>query len=73
MIRQCATYARIQKWVKQRHGFVPKTCWIAHCKEIHRLPLRTAHNRQGQERVEPCPLSKVPAITQAFHHFGMLP
>lgn len=29
-----ATYKEIQKYVKDIHGFVPKTCWIAHMKEV---------------------------------------
>lgn len=67
-----ATYKEIQKWVKQQFGFTPQTCWIAHCKEIYGLPLRGASNRQGEERVKPCPLEKQPAIRKAFQHFGML-
>ena len=27
-------YAQIQAWVKANHGFVPKSCWIAHMKEL---------------------------------------
>ena len=27
-----ATYKQIQTWVKQNHGFVPQTCWIADVK-----------------------------------------
>jgi hypothetical protein len=68
-----ATYQEIREWVKNHHGFKPKTCWIAHCKELHGLPLGTAPNRQGEERVEPCPSDKIAAIAQALRHFGMLP
>jgi hypothetical protein len=67
-----ATYKEIQKWVKQEFGFKPKNCWIAHCKEIHGLPRRKAPNRQGSERVVPCPPEKQPTIKKAFQHFGML-
>ncbi len=55
------------------HGFEPKTCWIAHCKELFGLPVDRASNRQGDERVEPCPLEKQLPIKQAFRYFGMLP
>jgi len=73
MTRQSATYLEIQKWVYQRHGFIPKSGWIAHCKEICGLPLGTAPNRQeGAERAEQCPLDKQPALKQAFQYFGML-
>ena len=27
-------YRQIQDWVKAEYGFTPKTCWIAHCKEL---------------------------------------
>lgn len=73
MIRQSTTYQEIQKWVKQHHGFSPKSCWIAHCKELCGLPVGIAPNRQTtEERVEPCPPDKQVAIKQAFRHFGML-
>jgi hypothetical protein len=67
-----ATYKEIQKWVMQEFGFTPKTCWIAHCKEIYGLPLGRAPNRQGKERAFPCPPENRPAIKKAFQHFGML-
>jgi hypothetical protein len=67
-----ATYKKIQDWVKREFGFQPKTCWIAHCKEICGLSLRNAPNRQGKERVEPCPAEKQAAIKKAFQRFGML-
>ena len=67
-----ATYQEIAKWVKQEFGFAPKTCWIAHCKELYSLPLGTAPNRHGEQREEPCPREKRLAIEKAFQHFGML-
>ena len=68
-----ATYRQIQDWVKAHHGFVPKTCWIAHCKELCGMERRTAPNRQGPVRVHPCPPEKRQAIMDAFVHLGMLP
>ena len=67
-----ATYMEIQSWVRNRYGFTPKTCWIAHCKEICGLERRDAPNRFGPARVEPCPLSKQAAIVAAFRYFEML-
>jgi hypothetical protein len=67
-----ASYEEIQEWVKQQFGFMPETCWIAHCKEIYGLPLRNAPNRQGGNRIKPCPPDKRPAIKEAFEHFRML-
>jgi hypothetical protein len=54
--RMNATYADISDCVKRRHGFVPKTCWIAHVKELNGLPLRVAPNRQCRAvRMVPLP------------------
>ena len=70
--KDMGTYRQIQDWVKERHGFKPKTCWIAHCKELCGLPKRDAPNRQGEQRVQPCPPEKQAAIEEALGHFGML-
>ena len=65
-----ATYEKIQSWVKEKHGWMPKTCWIAHCKELCGLPVRRAHNSISNERDQPCPPNKQEAIIAAFRHFG---
>ena len=67
-----ATYKDIQNWVKINYDFVPKTCWIAHCKELSGLSSRVAYNRQGSDRMECCPEEKRDAILAAFKRFGML-
>ena len=67
-----ATYRQIQDWVRQQHGFVPKSCWIAHVKEMCGLPVRRSPNRRGVERLVPCPEDKVAAIRAALRHFRML-
>jgi len=66
------TYKQIQDWVKQKYGFVPKTCWIAHVKHISGISIRQAYNRQGEERVYPCPSEKIEPIRSAMKHFGMI-
>jgi len=66
-----ATYEQIINWVRRRYRFVPKTCWIAHVKELNGLPVRRAWNRAGRGRVVPCPDERRSAIEQAFRHFGM--
>lgn len=66
-----ATYLEIQNFVKNRYGYTPKTCWIAHAKEICGLPVRRTHNRMGK-RVYPCPDNKLESIQSAFRHFGMI-
>ena len=67
-----ATYKQIQTWVKQNHGFVPATCWIADVKSQSGLPMGKAPNRKGAERVKPCPPEKIEPIRAALSHFGMI-
>jgi len=40
-----ATYKEIQEYVKMNYGYIPKTCWIAHTKEICGLSPKVANNR----------------------------
>lgn len=65
-------YERIQEHAKSKYGFKPKTCWIAHAKELCGIPVDKAWNRQGEERKDPCPENKFPAIKEAFEYFGLL-
>ena len=67
-----ATYDEIQDWVKAEYGFAPKTCWIAHCKELAGLPVRSAPNRRGGTRAVPCPRAKRQPIMCALRHFKMI-
>lgn len=67
-----ATYRQIQNWVKAEYGFCPKTCWIAHCKELAGLEVQPAPNRTGKQRAVPCPVAKREPIMAAFRHFGMV-
>jgi len=68
-----ATYKEIQEFVKIKYGFTPKTCWIAHTKEICGIPVRIAPNRYSKNnRVVPCPPDKIQAIRNAFIHYGMI-
>ena len=67
-----ATYKEIQNWVRSNYEWTPKTCWIAHCKELFGLPVRTAPNRYGSGRIEPCPEDRRDAIYEAFRYFRML-
>jgi hypothetical protein len=68
-----STYKNIQSYVKRKYGFVPKTCWIAHAKELCGIPVRTAPNRGSQQRrQELCLSNKLLAIKDAFRHFGLL-
>ena len=74
MAGEGATYQQIQAWIRARHGFTVKTCWIAHAKELSGVPVRRASNRREAGRREhPCPPEKLPAIREAFEHFELLP
>ena len=65
-------YRQIQDWVKAEYGFTPKTCWIAHCKGLAGLPVRSAPNRKGRKRAVPCPCAKRPPIMHAFRDLKMI-
>jgi hypothetical protein len=70
---ETASYKAIQEWVKDRFGFVPKTCWIAHLKELLGLPVRIAPNRMRVDsRSNPCPERRKAALIAAFIHFGLI-
>ncbi len=64
-----ATYEQITYWINENYGYKPKTCWIAHAKELCGLNPRRAHNRQG-ERKNPCPPNKLDNFISCFKHFG---
>jgi hypothetical protein len=68
-----ATYKKIQEYVKVNFGYIPKTCWIAHTKEVCGLSPSIANNRNDiNKRVFPCPEEKQADIKKAFQHFGMI-
>ncbi|MGF6309796.1 hypothetical protein ABIB82_004207 [Bradyrhizobium sp. i1.8.4] len=68
-----ASYADIAKWIKAKHGFAAKTCWIAHVKSDCGLPMRDAPNRiDPASREQPCPPQRRVAILDAFKHFKMI-
>jgi hypothetical protein len=68
-----ATYKEIQSAVKRKHGFEPRTCWIADVKASLGLATRQAPNRiSPSSREQPCPLDKRAAIEEALHELGMV-
>lgn len=68
-----ATYQEIQNYIKANYGFCVKTCWIAHCKELCGLPVKSAPNRIDKNvRTNSCPEKYAPIIRDAFRHFGMI-
>lgn len=68
-----ATYKEIQKYVKDNYGYIPKSCWIAHTKEICGLNPKISNNRyNNNRRAYPCPENKLNDIKQAFIYFEMI-
>jgi hypothetical protein len=68
-----ATYAEIQKAVREKCGFTPKTCWIAHVMSDHGLSRRIAPNRIDlAARKHPCPPEKRAAITEILRELRMI-
>ena len=65
------TYRDIRASVYSRHGFSPRTGWIAHVKELS-LKVRSAHNRRDSRRVDPCPPERRGAIEEALRYFRIL-
>ena len=62
------TYEAIQREVRTRFHFVPKTCWIAYVLALSGRKLRAAPNRIDRDvRKYPCPAKKRGAIIEAFH------
>ncbi|MGJ7922922.1 hypothetical protein [Neobacillus sp. LXY-4] len=67
------TYKKIQEYIKQNHGYTPKTCWIANMKEIYGLNPRVAHNRYSpNSRTNPCPENKKEDLKEAFKYFKLI-
>lgn len=67
-----ATYQQIQTFVERTYGYFPKSCWIAHMKEICGLHPRVSPNRYSvDKRTNPCPIDKQADIKNAFIHFKM--
>ena len=68
-----ATYKEIQTYIKEKHGYSVKTCWIADAKKKCGLEPKIAPNRlDPNSRVHPCPDNKLDDIKNAFRHFGMI-
>lgn len=69
-----ATYKEISNYVHEKFGYTPKTCWIAHVKELCGVPISPAPNRiSPTERARPCPEEKRPQIEAALRNFGIIP
>jgi len=68
-----ANYKEIQIFVKKKHGFSVKTCWIADMKDICDLSKGVAPNRISLDsKTNPCPETKKEAILEAFRYFNII-
>lgn len=69
-----ATYHRAQVLIRNRFGFVAKTCWIAHVLALSGKSMKTAPNRASEgARVHPCPNDdRRTAIVAVLAELGML-
>ena len=68
-----ASYKEIQEYIKKKHGYVAKTCWIAHIKSEFGISTRVAVNRKDfEKRVYPCPKDKQQDIVDALKYFNMI-
>jgi uncharacterized protein (TIGR02145 family) len=62
-----ATYKQIIEYVKAKHGYSPKNCWIADVKKQMEFNMSRAHNRKDENtRVCPCPKNRVEDIKKAI-------
>lgn len=66
-----ATYKQFQEYAKFQKSYTPKTCWIAHDKELTGLPVKKSICKKG-ERKHPCPKEKPQDIQEAFIFYKML-
>lgn len=68
-----ATYKQIQQYIKSTYWYSPKSCWIAHMKELLGLNPKMAYNRYSADsRTNPCPVKKQKDLEEAFKYFNMI-
>ena len=68
-----ATYKQITEYVKNEYGYTPKSCWIAHMKEVSGLNPKVSPRRYSvNSRVHPCPQHKQNDLIETFKHFNMI-
>ena len=69
-MRMNATYAQIIECVKRQFGFVPKSSWMAHVKELNGLRVGRNRNRARARQVQ-CP-PKLEPIEQCMRRLGVI-
>jgi hypothetical protein len=60
------TYEAIIAYCEKTFGFSPEPCWIADAKEQMGYKVDPAWNRQGEERLYPCPKENLEAVMKAI-------
>ena len=64
-------YKDIISYVYLKYKYKPKTCWIAHVKEILGIDMKFANNRiDVLKRKNPCPIDKINHIKEAFEELS---
>ena len=62
-----ATYRDIQDYIVEKYGYEPKSCWIAHAKELFGLNPKMAANRySASKRANPCPPNKQDDLRRVY-------
>jgi len=62
------TIKQIQNYVKNKYGYLPKSCWIADVKEQMGIEVKIAHNRENEMyRKHPCPKNKIEQLKEAIN------
>ena len=67
-----ASYLEIKNYVLEKHGHRVKSGWIAHAKEEYGIPIKSAWNRKGEERLWKCPKKHLDRFKEVFIHFELI-
>ena len=68
-----ATYKQIQEYVQSKNKVKPKSCGIAHMKEVCGIPVHVSSNRCNSDKSKVlCLENKKAVIINSFKHFGMI-
>ena len=62
----------IQEYYKGKYGVKPTSNWIAHAKEEYGIPIKSAWNRKGEERLWKCPKKHLDRFKEVFIHFELI-
>lgn len=67
------TVKNIQEFVKSRHGYSTKSCWIADVKAQCGINVKPAWNRKSlDKRLVPCPQDKIEDIKEALRFYSLI-